>query len=360
MRFVVAAAIAVLSSPVFAAAAPVPFHDLIVASIDDFARPKFTALATEAGKLKDDVAVLCATPSPAALGTAQGAFKSTVLAFSGVEFMRQGPLGVGDRLERLLLWPDTKGIALKQVQAALAQQDATAADPATLQGKSVAMQGLVAVEFLLFGTGADDLGSAAGAYRCSYAMAAATLIAGLTGTIRDEWMSDAPNSAVDNMLVPKPDGQDYRSEREVIDKLAGALTYGTDLVRDQRLSPVLSLLTSTPKPKSALFWRSGMTLPALNANIAGLHDLFVAVKFPEALAGEGAAWITHNVLFEFDSMFAALGKVPGPIDKALADPAQFQQLKYVAIVTRSLDTLIGDNLGSALGLSSGFSALDGD
>ena len=317
MRFVVAAAIAVLSSPVFAAAAPVPFHDLIVASIDDFARPKFTALATEAGKLKDDVAVLCATPSPAALGTAQGAFKSTVLAFSGVEFMRQGPLGVGDRLERLLLWPDTKGIALKQVQAALAQQDATAADPATL-------------------------------------------IAGLTGTIRDEWMSDAPNSAVDNMLVPKPDGQDYRSEREVIDKLAGALTYGTDLVRDQRLSPVLSLLTSTPKPKSALFWRSGMTLPALNANIAGLHDLFVAVKFPEALAGEGAAWITHNVLFEFDSMFAALGKVPGPIDKALADPAQFQQLKYVAIVTRSLDTLIGDNLGSALGLSSGFSALDGD
>ncbi len=359
MRFVLAATLAVFAGPVFAADT-VPYHDLIVSSLTNYARPHFTMLATEASKMKDDVVALCATPSAANLTAAQSSFKLTVLAFSSVEFFRQGPLGAENRLERLLFWPDTKGIALKQVQVAIAQQDQSAASATTLKDKSVAMQGLNAVEYLLFGTGFEDLTSSAGAYRCSYAAAASTLIAGLTATIRDEWLNDAPDSAADQMLAPKPDGQEYRSEREVIDKLAGALTFGTDSIRDQRLSAVIGLAGGAPKPKSALFWRSDMTIPALAANFQGLRDLFQGAKFPEALAGEGAAWITHNVLFEFDGVFTALNKVPDPIDAAVANEEELKQLKYVAIVTRSLDTLVGDNMGSALSLSSGFSALDGD
>ena len=65
---------------------------------------------------------------------------------------------------------------------------------------------------MLFGTGADDLASGAGAYRCSYAAAASTLIAGIAGTINAEWVASGPGSAADSMLNPQPASSDYRTE----------------------------------------------------------------------------------------------------------------------------------------------------
>ena len=53
------------------------------------------------------------------------------------------------RLERILFWPDRKSIGLKQVQAALAAKDTSITDAGKLKGKSVAVQGLGALEFLL-------------------------------------------------------------------------------------------------------------------------------------------------------------------------------------------------------------------
>ncbi len=71
----------------------------------------------------------------------------------------------------MLFWPDRKGTGLKQVQAALASKDPTAADAAQLAGKSVAMQGLGALEFVLYGTGSEELATAGESYRCAYGAA---------------------------------------------------------------------------------------------------------------------------------------------------------------------------------------------
>ncbi len=48
------------------------------------------------------------------------------------------------------------------------------------------------------------------------------------------------------------------------------------------------------------------------------------------------------------------------MEQAVVDPRQLQALKYLVIITGSLDTLLGQNLAAALGLSVGFSTLDGD
>ena len=358
MRLLIAATLALLTAPAFAASA-IPFHDMIAGSFDDFARPKFAALAKDAADLKDNVAALCATPSETTLQSAQAAFKATVLSYSAVEFVRFGPLGVDNRVERLLFWPDNKGIALRQVQAAIGTEDPTAANPEALRNKSVAMQGLGAAEYLLFGTGFDDLASSAGAYRCQFAAAATALIGGLTATLSAEWADPAPGGAADAMLNPTSTSVDYRSELEVINKLAGALTFGTDTIRDQRLSPVLSLSTGTPKPKSALFWRSGMSAKAMAANFTGLRDFFRAAKFGPAM-GAANAWIAKGAEFEFESAIGAAGEVPGPMEAAITDPEGLRGLKQMYVSTGSLDTLLGDSLGGALGLTTGFSALDGD
>jgi predicted lipoprotein len=358
MRLLLAASFAVLATPAFAASA-IPFHDMIAGAIDGYARPKFAAFATTTAGLKTDVAALCATPSETALHSAQDAFKATVLAYSAVEFIRFGPLGVDNRVERLLFWPDNKGIALRQVQAAVGTKDPTATAPATLKKKSVAMQGLGAVEYLLFGTGNADLATAGGAYRCQFAAAATTLIDGVAATLSTEWANPAPGGAADAMLNPTATSVDYRTDLEVINKLAGALTFGTDAIRDQRLSPILSITTGTPKPRSALFWRSGMTAKVLGANFTGLRDFFRAAKFEPAM-GTTNDWIAKGAEFEFEGAFNAAAEVPDSIEAVVADPEGMLGLKQMYVSTGSLDTLLGDSLGGALGLTTGFSALDGD
>jgi predicted lipoprotein len=358
MRVLAAAVFALLSSPALAQGV-VPFHDMIVGAIEDFARPKFAAFAATTGKLHSDVTALCAAPSKAALATAQQSFNEAVIAYSTIEFVRMGPLNVDDRVERLLFWPDTRGIGLRQVQAAIGTKDPTASRPETLQQKSVAMQGLAAVEFILFGAGSGDLAEASGAYRCDYGSAATTLIDGIAQALSQEWSAAAPGGPVDAMLNPQPTSPDFRTELEVANKLAAVLTLGTDTIRDQRISPVLSLTTGTPKPRLALFWRSGMTVPSIEANFAGLRDFFRAAKFEQAL-GIKSNWIAESVEFEFKGALEAAAGATGPIDRVVADPAGLLGLKQIYVSTGSLDTLLGDNMGVALGLSSGFSALDGD
>lgn len=358
MRLLVAAIVAAFAVPA-ATQSMIPENDIITGAIEGYIRPAFHQFAEEAGSLQLNVANLCATPSAGALETAQNQFRSTVIAFSRVEFVRMGPLGKADRLERLLFWPDRKGIALRQVQAALAEKDPTAATPETLQGKSVAMQGLAALEFLLFGTGSDDLATAAGEYRCGYAQSAATLVDALAETIDAEWHDTSPDGASAHMLDPQPTFDDYRTTTEVLEKLAATLVHGTETMRDQRLMPILGASGDKPKPRSALFWRSNMTAPALAANFAGLHDFFLAARYPEAI-GKANDWVSNGAVFEFENAARAAALVVDPMDKAVTDPAQVQALKYMVVITGSLDHLLGENLAAALGLSFGFSALDGD
>jgi predicted lipoprotein len=325
-------------------------------AIDGYIRPEVHRFAEEAGSLSADVQELCGAPSAEALKAAQDQFRAAVLAFSRVEFVRIGPLTLADRMERLLFWPDRKGIALRQVQGALGEKDKTAADPATLKNKSVAMQGLVALEYLLFGTGAEALGTGDD-YRCRYAAASSTLIAGLADTLDREWAD--PKGQSDHMLSPQPTYDDFRTTTEVLEKLAATLIHGTETIRDQRIMPILGAAEGGPKPRSALFWRSGMTVPALEANFAGLHDYFLAAKFTEAV-GPTNGWIAKGAVFEFENAALAAKDISDPIEIAVTNDVELRALRYLVIITGSLDTLLGENLAAALGLSVGFSQLDGD
>ncbi|MEQ1768390.1 MAG: imelysin family protein [Devosia sp.] len=354
MRVLTLVAALIMSSPA-AEASLLPERDIAQAAIDGYIRPAFHQFAEEAGSLRLTVEALCKQPSSEALASGQSQFKSTVVAFSKVEFVRIGPLGVGDRLERLLFWPDRKGIALRQVQGALAEKDETAASSDTLGGKSVAMQGLVALEYLLFGTGSDALATGDD-YRCRYALASSTLISDMAANVDAEWAD--PVGVARHLLDPKAEYDDYRTSTEVLEKLAATLIHGTEAIRDQRVTPIIGDAQGAAKPKSALFWRSGMTASTLAANFEGMEAFFNAARLPEAI-GKDNEWVSNGALFEFSNAERGVARLDGITGEAVGEE-QLKGLRYLVIVTKSLDTLLGENLAAALGLSVGFSALDGD
>ena len=357
LRAIVASALVMLSLASGEAAATPAAKPLVERSIAGFILPAYARFHASTARLGDAVDDLCAAPSADALDAARNAFRDTVQAWSTAEIIRFGPVTEENRQERILFWPDRKGTGLKQVQAAMAQGDTTASDADTLAGKSVAMQGLGALEFVLHGTGADDLAMAPGSYRCAYGAAVAENLDRMAGEIEQGWQ--APDGIAAAWANPGPNNALYRDDTEALGELLDVFVNGLELVRDVRLNGFLGQQAADDKPRQALFWRSAQTVPALGANISALQALFDASGLAAELPTT-SNWIGESIGFEFANAIGAAKAADGPVAEVLQTPAARGKLDYLRVVTSSLSDLFGTRLSAEFGVTAGFSSLDGD
>ena len=355
MRIVLALLLTFMAGPAFAQA-PTP-KQVLAAAVNQVIRPAMAEFKSRGSGLESAMGALCAVPSEATLAVARQQFGLAAEAYGRVEFIRIGPLMEDNRADRLLFWPDRKGIGLRQVQAILAEQDASATDATALRGKSVAVQGFGALEFVLFGTGAEALTGADSAFRCRFGEAVARNIAATAEQLAMGWYRYG--GVAEHLTLPQPDYADYRTETEAMEALLGLVSHGIEAMRDTRINPFIAQGDAAPKPKQALFWRSGLTMAMIKANIDGLEQL-VAVSGMARAVDEEHAGLDNSIAFEFRNAHRAIDLVTLPVEQAVNDPKHMAALNYLVIVTQSLQSQIGEQLSAALGLSVGFSSLDGD
>lgn len=337
--------------------AAVKASDLIGRAIDGFVRPAYASLDDHAGTLTQAMRQLCNAPSQQNLDAARTEFSATVEAWSVAEIIAFGPIKENNRLERMLYWPDRKSIGLRQVQSTLVAKDPSADDPAQLAGKSVAMQGLGALEYVLFGDGAETLASKDDPYRCAYGAAVASNIQAIAGEVREAWSK--PDGFASLWANPGPKNPLYRDGTEAVTELVGVFINELEMIRDVRLKGFLGAKPDADKPKQAIYWRSQNTLNSLAGNLSGIDKLFQASKLGGALPAD-ARWMAESIHIQLTNGVATAKSVSGPIDKALADPALRDKLEHLALITSSLSTLIGTRMTAEFGLTAGFSSLDGD
>jgi uncharacterized protein len=223
-------------------------------ALGEVIRPGYSALAETTGALSTKVQALCQQPSSAALKDTKDAFAASVAAWSKVEILRFGPVTQDRRYERY--WPDPKWLGLKQVRDAPANKDETVTAAQTLAPKSVALQGLPALEELLYGEGADALAKGGdAAFRCRFAASTAANVDNIAKEVVEGWSDGAPFTKV--YLDPTPSDPVYHASKEVTLDLFKAFGSGIELVRDQKLGKPLGAKPEEAKPKLAAFWRSG-------------------------------------------------------------------------------------------------------
>ena len=247
------------------------------AALTEVIRPGYAAFGEATSALSGKVDTLCKQPSDVALKEARNAFATTVDAWSKVEIFRFGPINEDHRFDRLFYWPDPKGIGLKQVQDALAHQAATL--PYELSKKSVALQGLPALEYLLYGDRADALAKGHQAvdgtqslaqiedeasFRCSFANSVATNVDRIAKNVIEGWCEGSAYEKA--FLTPSAGDSAYHAPKEVTLELYKAFATGIELIRDQKLAKALGSSPSVARPKLAPFWRSGLTFPNMIGN----------------------------------------------------------------------------------------------
>ena len=342
------------------------------ASLTQVIRPGYAAIADAAAALNAKVGDLCQQPSAAALEAAKAAFAATVASWSKMEIVRFGPIIEDHRFERLFFWPDPKGLGLRQIQDILAKRDASVTEPDQLAGKSVALQGLPALEYLLYGDGSESLTEgncvvdgqeplpqldSAGDFRCSFALSIATNLERIARSVVEGWREGSAYAKA--FLGPAPDDSYYHAPKEVTLDLFKAFTSGIELVRDQKLGKPLGAKPEEAKPKLAAFWRSGLTFENAAGNLEGVRALFAQGGFAQIVAAESPG-VEDSILFDIDHAVTVLRGIDKPMAEVVKDEDLRAKLEALRVGLKNTAQTAGDMISRGAGLAFGFNAMDGD
>ncbi|EHS50325.1 Peptidase M75, Imelysin [Rhizobium sp. PDO1-076] len=330
-------------------------------AVDDFIRPGYHRFHETAGSLRASMEAVCATPSAATVDAAHVAFNDTIDAWSRIEIVRVGPVIEDNRFERVLFFPDRKSTGQKQVHAALAKPDDSVTQMATLKDKSVAMQGIGALEFVLFGTGHEvlsgDQGGDHGGYRCRYGAAIAANLERLGGELSAAW--DAPDGVQAAWEKPGPANPLFRDEKEAANALLGILVHAAETIRDQRLESFYKGDAKKALPRQAIYWRSGNTFRSVAGNLEGLRDLMKMSGMVDLL-DENSRSTVSSIDFVARSLLRVVNDIQPNVEGAIADPAETAKLDFLLLNSRDLILRLNNDLGGGIGLAAGFSFSDGD
>lgn len=328
--------------------------------IEAYIRPATGAFAETAAGLPGAVEAVCRTPDETSSARFETAFAETVAGFALVQFLRFGPLVENDRLSRLAFLPDPRGITQRQLRKLLAAREADALDAATLKDKSVAVQGLTALELVAFDkNGNVRLGQpdADKDYTCAYAKAIAENVAAIAAEIAAEWQD--PEGYGKLLLSAEGGNERFHTSKEALESVFNALVTGFIIIRDQDLEPALGGSRDKAKANRFPFSRSGNATVYLSAELMGLRDAIIGLDLKD-LTPEEFTWIFDTIEFEFRNAQSLLDALTPPLRRSFEEGEAYDKVAVLAITVKSLQVTIGRELAGALGLAGGFNSLDGD
>lgn len=301
--------------------------------VSDFVVPGFRSLAEAAEQHAAAWKTYCAAPAAGRIDALKDSFNTLADRWAGIELVRSGPAADDFRLERFYFWPERKNAVERGIRAILDPAAAEARTPEGISQQSAAVQGLPAIERLLFaneppGTGAD------GAIRCAAGEAIAVNAARLASAMRDGWVARA--------------GQVNEAGKAA---LATDFVTALAIIKDTKIEAVIGKEAKGVKPRAAEFWRSGRPVRNIVLNLEALRSV-------AAILVDGGG---ENAILPFTLGTAAdiAGALPPDLAALAASPERSRAVLLRDAVDSAEDVAISE-IPAALGVTIGFNSLDGD
>ncbi|BCJ91508.1 hypothetical protein IZ6_22430 [Terrihabitans soli] len=312
--------------------------------IEEFAEPRYAALLTRAQAQREAWTTFCAAdPSEDNFNQLTLQFVEAVNAWSGVEILRYGPVSEDFRYERIAYWPERKNDVQRGLQKLLSENDVLT--PEGMRAKSVAVQGLSALERLLYDN--DNRASllakgAGGKRRCAAGLAIAGNLENIAKDIVGAWPAVKEQMKVAGSTIP----------REAVTRFATDLLTIYQVTGDLKLDAPMGKTPAESKPKSAQWWRSGLSSQTLALNLQSAADLSWIILGP---GDEGT-----NVVAVIETAQRLADNLPLPLSEMVTDQVQRRNIFLLRDAVRGARDLSGTYVPPALGITLGFNSLDGD
>lgn len=343
MRALALALLLALAQP--ALAQPIEPQAAAIRAAEAVLVPGYAALAAATA---DQVAAwedACGAPAPRDLAPLEAAFHATADAWARVEPVRTGPIAEAFRFERMAFWPERRNAAARAL-AQLEAADEGQLAPERFVETSVAGQGLTALERVLFEEetrSALAQGGAREARLCRIGGAIAWALARVAEETADAWRTETLPA-----LRADPEAAGRAATRLVTDLLAGL-----QAIEDLKLGLALGESLEQARATRAEMWRSGRSARQIALNLDGLAALV------RALSGDDAAQAQDTVRALAQAERLAR-EGPADIGEAAADPRRRARVLLLQGAVATARSAAAGEIPPALGVVTGFNALDGD
>jgi len=324
-----------------------------LAVTDDQVIPRYAAFATASATLEQVAENFCANPGEGSLAAFRVGFHDSMDAWQLIQHVQFGPITYFNWNYRMQYWPDENGTGARQLDTLISSQNASALEPDNFARESVGVQGLPALERLLF---AEDSLSAmqADAFRCDVAQAISRNISEMASGVYDRWVEEFRTT------VANADERGFfeSSEDATIDFMK-AQVEPVRRIQQQKLEDILGESEARVRVRRAESWRSERSIRNVRLNVRALGGLFNGsgdqLSLGTVLLDEDVDTINEK----FATLNTMLAALPDSLEAALAQEEGYEQLVAVA---SGLDALF-EALEAALkntDLYLGFNSLDGD
>jgi len=336
-----------LLAPLQQVQAQAPADELLRRVVNEVIVPGYANLVQTAEAQQAQWQSFCAAPSAEGFASAREAYHRSADAWSSIEIIHYGPIAEDFRGERLSFWPERKNAVEKALKAALANPSDTALEPAAFRKGSAGVQGLPALERLLFSEGASEAqftGSDEGAFRCRLGTAIAGNILAIAREVQAGW-TEGENAIVHRLAAPE-------IATAAKAALATDLLGGYVLIKDKKLDPAMGKDAAGVRPKMAEGWRSGRSLRAIVLNLESTG------KILEILA-DGMPKRDMTALRNNATALRVARRLNGDLGALAAGP-QRRDLLLLRDAADAAGKRAFEEAPVVLGVTVGFNSLDGD
>ncbi|MCO6381185.1 imelysin family protein [Oceanicola sp. 502str15] len=314
-----------------------PLHAGVPEAIEGHILPRHAAFAEAATALDTSAQADCT--AEALKPAYNGAFDGWI----GIQHLALGPLQeIGGPLA-LQFWPDAKGFTARQLSMLTGAADPSTTTPDGFAAQSVAVQGFMALERMLYDEAFSDY--AAGSYSCALVQAIAHDIASKAGALNEGW----PAAAQALRTAGEAGNATYLAPSEAAQALFTALIAGIEYNDDARLARPLGSF-ERPRPTRAEAWRSDRSQRNLALSLAALEEF--ARLLADGHASESQAL--------FDDAEAWLADLDEPRFEGVAEPTARMGIESLTSYLGLLKETAAAEVGDHLNVGQGFNALDGD
>lgn len=330
--------------------------------IEGYLVPAYEALADQMRGQASAWKRACPAPTKAQVNQLQEHYKQTAGLWAQVEFIRFGPASFLLRHERVNHWPERRNAVGRAVSTLIAHPDAEALTPKKFIRASVAVQGLPALERLLFtqeSAWQSPTEEDAIAWRCAIGQAIATNLATISTDIVNDWKEAtgplAQAKAGQSHALYFTDASDL-GRRLLTDQVSGfqimgdiklALPRGTTLAEGE--APIV-------KSGKLEAWRSGQSKANLLANLGAMK----AMTYAWGTISTWSAAQQADLATAFEKTRTSFDALPDNMKEALEAGTAQAPIEQALIDLRLLRAQVATILPKSLELTLGFNALDGD
>ena len=326
--------------------------------------PRYQALAGAAEALDVAAGAHCAHSDGDGLEELRREYQATMDAWMGIQHVQFGPIELFQRGYRLYFWPRGQGRIAGAVDELLASRDESRFAEAAFRKASVAVQGLPAMEQLLYSEARVFGASGEAQWRCRLLTAISANLRDMTAEIVADWQGGRVAFAR-SMAEPEPETGYFGSHKDGTLELFKSFYTGLQLIADARLSPVVGQSLETARPRMAESRFSGRSLRNVVLSLEALQALYLGEGDEPGLgvlvvqSGRDAK-LDPLMRRAFEKTLATARAIAPPLGEAVTDPARRSQVETLRTQARAMKQIVETRMATALGLGVGFNALDGD